>query len=205
MTKTKYWLSLLAISVVLVAGSLAVSPVANADDDDDDDELEFLEIEDVEVKSDGSTQSVHIEVDDDVPKPTGDDYGWAVPTSSGGFIVITTHPTIGDDSEAQPPDEAYHVHFLTAGGGGPCDPLPHATSATLAEPGELKIDDDKIWVTGIPVDGTIGNMAADGTFSFTLFISAPNLCINPVDAFAADDDDDDEDDEDDEDYEDDDD
>jgi len=37
MTKTKYWLSLLAISVVLVAGSLAVSPIANADDDDDDD------------------------------------------------------------------------------------------------------------------------------------------------------------------------
>ena len=30
MTKTKYWLSLLAISVVLVAGTLAVSPVAIA-------------------------------------------------------------------------------------------------------------------------------------------------------------------------------
>ncbi len=43
MTKTKYWLSLLAISVVLVAGSLAVSPIAIADDDDDDDsEGEFL-------------------------------------------------------------------------------------------------------------------------------------------------------------------
>ena len=37
MTKTKYWLSILAISVVLVAGSLAVSPIAIADDDDDDD------------------------------------------------------------------------------------------------------------------------------------------------------------------------
>jgi len=37
MTKTKYWLSLLAISVVLVAGSLAVSPIAIAEDDDDDD------------------------------------------------------------------------------------------------------------------------------------------------------------------------
>jgi len=38
MTKTKYWLSLLAISVVLVAGSLAVSPIAIAGDDEDDDE-----------------------------------------------------------------------------------------------------------------------------------------------------------------------
>jgi len=42
MTKTKYWLSLLAISVVLVAGSLAVSPIAIADDDDDVEEGEFL-------------------------------------------------------------------------------------------------------------------------------------------------------------------
>jgi len=38
LTKTKYWLSLLAISVVLVAGSLAVSPIAIAGDDEDDEE-----------------------------------------------------------------------------------------------------------------------------------------------------------------------
>jgi len=38
MAKTKYWLSLLAVSVVLIAGSLAVSPIAIADDDDDDDD-----------------------------------------------------------------------------------------------------------------------------------------------------------------------
>ena len=38
MTKTKYWLSILAVSVVLIAGSLAVSPIAIADDDDDDDD-----------------------------------------------------------------------------------------------------------------------------------------------------------------------
>ena len=36
--KTKYWLSILAVSVVLIAGSLAVSPIAIADDDDDDDD-----------------------------------------------------------------------------------------------------------------------------------------------------------------------
>ena len=36
MTKPKYWLSILALSVVLIAGSLAVGPVAIADDDDDD-------------------------------------------------------------------------------------------------------------------------------------------------------------------------
>jgi len=37
-TKLKYWLSVLAISVVLIAGSLAVNPIAIADDDDDDDD-----------------------------------------------------------------------------------------------------------------------------------------------------------------------
>ena len=42
MTKTTFWLSILAISVVLIAGSLAVSPIAIAggdDDDDDDDDV----------------------------------------------------------------------------------------------------------------------------------------------------------------------
>jgi len=38
MGKTKYWLSILAVSVVLLAGSLAVSPIAIADDDDEDDD-----------------------------------------------------------------------------------------------------------------------------------------------------------------------
>jgi len=38
MTKIKYWLSILAVSVVLITGSLAVSPIAIADDDDDDDD-----------------------------------------------------------------------------------------------------------------------------------------------------------------------
>ena len=37
MIKTKYWLSILAISVVLIAGSLAVSPIAIADDDETND------------------------------------------------------------------------------------------------------------------------------------------------------------------------
>jgi len=48
MIKTKYWLSLLAISVVLVAGSLAVSPIAIAgDDEDDDDEDDKASLDDV--------------------------------------------------------------------------------------------------------------------------------------------------------------
>jgi len=38
MTKTKYWLSFVAISVVLVAGSLAISPIAFAGDDEDDED-----------------------------------------------------------------------------------------------------------------------------------------------------------------------
>jgi len=38
MTKTKFWLSILAISVVLVAGSMAASPIAIADDEPDEDD-----------------------------------------------------------------------------------------------------------------------------------------------------------------------
>jgi len=38
MTKTKYWLSIVAIAAVLIAGPLAISPIAIADDDDDDDD-----------------------------------------------------------------------------------------------------------------------------------------------------------------------
>jgi len=36
--RTKYWVSVLAVSVVLLAGSLAINPIAIADDDDDDDD-----------------------------------------------------------------------------------------------------------------------------------------------------------------------
>jgi len=38
MTKTKFWLSILAISVVLIAGSLAASPIAIASDEPDEDD-----------------------------------------------------------------------------------------------------------------------------------------------------------------------
>ena len=60
MTKTKYWLSILTISVVLVAGSLAVSPIAIADDDEKvkakikaELEIEQGDSVDVEVKAKG--------------------------------------------------------------------------------------------------------------------------------------------------------
>jgi len=49
MTKTKFWLSILAISVVLLAGSIAVSPIAIAGDDDDDDELSPVSLDVIEV------------------------------------------------------------------------------------------------------------------------------------------------------------
>ncbi len=39
MTKTVFWLSIVAIAAVLIAGSLTVSPIAIADDDDDADEI----------------------------------------------------------------------------------------------------------------------------------------------------------------------
>jgi hypothetical protein len=38
MIKTKYWFSVMAVSVVLLTGSLVISPIAVADDDDDDDD-----------------------------------------------------------------------------------------------------------------------------------------------------------------------
>ena len=48
MIKKTFWLSVLAISVVLLAGSLAVSPIAIAgDDEDDDDEDDKASLDDV--------------------------------------------------------------------------------------------------------------------------------------------------------------
>jgi len=38
MIKTKYWLSVLAVSIVLLTGPLAISPLAIPDDDEDDDD-----------------------------------------------------------------------------------------------------------------------------------------------------------------------
>jgi len=84
MTKTKFWLSILAISVVLIAGSIAVSPIAIAggDDDDDDDDgggtnvilqkLDeiiaiitsiFTEVTNIEGKLDGTVASKITEID----------------------------------------------------------------------------------------------------------------------------------------------
>ena len=63
MTKTKYWLSILAISVVLVAGSLAVSPIAIADDDDDDEEVEASIEAELKLEKDGSDVKVEVEAE----------------------------------------------------------------------------------------------------------------------------------------------
>jgi len=38
--RTKYWVSVLAVSVVLLAGSLAINPIAIADEEEDDDDNE---------------------------------------------------------------------------------------------------------------------------------------------------------------------
>jgi len=65
MTKPKYWLSILAISVVLLAGSIAVSPIAIAggddEDDDDDDEKIILTTEDLVRPEFGSGSTFDIE------------------------------------------------------------------------------------------------------------------------------------------------
>jgi len=60
-------LSILAISVVLVAGSLAVSPIAIADDDDDDDdddrEVEASIEAELELEQDGTDVDVEVEAE----------------------------------------------------------------------------------------------------------------------------------------------
>lgn len=141
-----------------------------------------LTIDDIDVENpgnNGKAQSVHIDTGGTIPvPPDGTDYGWAVSTSNGGFLVITSHPNIGDDSTGQPPLEEYHTHFLTADGGGPCDPLPHATFATKNEVGKLSIMGDKIWIENVP-RGLTGDLIESG-FGFTLFPSGGDLCISPV-------------------------
>jgi len=57
MTKTKYWLSILAISVVLVAGSLAVSPIAIADDDE---KVKAKINAELEIEQDGNDVEVEV-------------------------------------------------------------------------------------------------------------------------------------------------
>ena len=76
MTKPKYWLSILAISVVLIAGSLAVSPIAIAGDDNDDDD-------------DGGTQQCVddcIEVFEDAIEECND-----LPSEDFAFCVLIAH------------------------------------------------------------------------------------------------------------------
>ena len=168
-TKTILGLSLAAVFVVSMLGSAYAAG--------------HLIITDISVEKSGRNgvnQSVHIDVAAPVPAPTGDDYGWAVVTSNG-FLVITSHPGIGDDSTAQPPLDEYHTHFLTAASGGPCTPAPHATFATINEVGRLSIVDDMIWVKNVP-RGLAGDLTETG-FSFMLSISSGDLCINGVNTF----------------------
>jgi len=66
MTKPKYWLSILALSVVLIAGSLAVGPVAIADDDDDDDNGEDC------VECDEERNAANLEISEEESECIGD-------------------------------------------------------------------------------------------------------------------------------------
>jgi len=61
MGKTKYWLSILAIAVVLIAGSLAVGPIAIADDDDD--EVEASIEAELKLEQDGDDVVVEVEAE----------------------------------------------------------------------------------------------------------------------------------------------
>jgi len=90
MTKTKYWLSILAISVVLVAGSLAVSPIAIADDDDDDEVEASIEAE-LELEQDG--EDVELEVEAEGLKP-----GSYTVRAYGLIVTAVAGNTVGDEN-----------------------------------------------------------------------------------------------------------
>jgi len=66
MTKTKFWLSILAISVVLIAGSVAVSPIAIAGDDDDDDDDEDNELSQLVCEAGKAMTGILFEDDDEI-------------------------------------------------------------------------------------------------------------------------------------------
>jgi len=145
----------------------------------------------IEQRGNNGALSVHIDTGGTIPEDPTSDFGWAVPANNGaGFLVIATHEGVGDDSTGQGPvtsrgqnqPNAYHTHFLTAAGGGPCGGSPHATSATNNEVGRLKIVDDIIWVKNIP-KGFIDELTAAGTFSFTLDVRGGDLCIDVVNTF----------------------
>lgn len=139
-----------------------------------------LVIQDITVVNKGKSQSVHLDLGLAIPDLPAGDFGWAVATSKG-FLVITSHPGIGDDSTAQPPLEEIHTHYLIAAGGGDCNPSPHATSATKNEVGRLSIMDDMIWVKNVP-RGLAGDLTETG-FSFTLDVRGGDLCIDVVNEF----------------------
>jgi len=120
-TKLKYWLSVLAISVVLIAGSLAVSPIAIADDDDDDDDETTCTgtllvaggpYDDVIVPAGASCIFASgVTVDGNVEVESGaslDDlfFGAAANTVNGDINVAT--------------GASLHIHFMTVGGNIEC-------------------------------------------------------------------------------------
>ncbi len=150
-----------------------------------------LGIESYTIVNKGKSQSVHIELGAAIPDLPAGNFGWAVPTSNDGFLVIASHP-VADDSTAQPPNvespsEKMHTHFLTAGSTNDCASGITPTFATKNEVGRLSINDDRetIWVKNVP-RGLAGDLLATGAFGFTLTIedvngdSTDSLCINPV-------------------------
>ena len=167
MTKT-IWI--LAIAAVFAVSMVTIPAFAGG----------HLIIEDVTVENKGKAQSVHIEVSAPIPSLPAGNFGFAVPTTKG-FLVITSHPDIGLDSNAQPPAEIMHTHFLTAAFDGPCAPSPHVTFATKNEVGRLSVMGDEIWVENVP-RGRAGDMSAGGTFSFMLDVRG-DICIDIVNVF----------------------
>ncbi len=98
MTKTKLWLSIFALSSVLLMGTIAIQPIAFADDDDDDDDAEYLEIEESHVKIRNGKLVAHIETDDKIPKNgSGGPFGYGILTSGlENVLAITTHLCAAD-------------------------------------------------------------------------------------------------------------
>ena len=102
MIRTKYWLSILAIAAVLITGSLAVSPIAIADDDDDDDEEVDVEYE-LKIEQNGNDVDVEVEAEGlatDVVF-TVRAYNSDITDCSPGLLAVIGSQDSGEDGEIE--------------------------------------------------------------------------------------------------------
>jgi len=186
MIKTKYWLSILAVSVVLIAGSLAVSPIAIADDDDDDDDNgptsppasppplpPYTSIVSSSVTRGSEETTFKITTGGVIPEEA-DAYildrsslAFAWIDSGGNAVAVLIHPGFTDSEE-----EPWHAHAsysLFAPSGALC-------LASVVELGdyELEIEDNVIELE-------VNNFSINRNppVTYTLFATTNNVAFDP--------------------------